>query len=112
MNTNDMETILKAVDHAAHASDRWAFFAALFVLALVTALAVKWLVNRIEVLMAGMAKDRETYEASLKAIITDQHSQMKLATESQVKNTIALDLNTAALNQVSGLVGAIKATRQ
>lgn len=111
MNTNEMETILRAVDHASGASDRWAFFVALAVLGSVTAIAVKWLVSRIELQMAAMAKDREAYEASLKSIIADQHAQMKLSTESQVRNTVALDLNTAALNHVTRVVNANKESR-
>lgn len=119
MSTNQMETILQAVDHASRASDRWAFFAALVILGIFAVLVMKRLVNQNATLIQTMNEDRKLYdsrvqeerknsELALKTIIADQHAQVKLVTEAQVKNTIALDLNTAALNNVSGVVGIIK----
>jgi hypothetical protein len=101
--TNEMD-ILRAVETASHASDRWLFIATLALLGAFATAVMRKLGNQNAELIVQLKSDRTAYETSLKSIISEQHGQLKNAIESQCANTTALELNTAALNTFSGRI--------
>ena len=86
-----MDTITKLADHAAQQSDRWLFIAALLIMGLGAFLAMRHLVKQNAKLIDDHARARDTYQQSLKEMVSASNEQSIRVVEVLTRNTVALD---------------------
>ena len=89
MNTADF---LQAVDHAAGMNDRWLFIASLVVCGLFAAFVMRYFVQQHERLIADHKQARDTYQESLRGMVTEQSA-------ANAKLITCLESNTRVLEE-------------
>lgn len=70
--TNIMNDIINAANHAALQSDRWLFMAALIVLGVFGLLVLRHFINQNERLINEHARSRDTYQTTLREVVETQ----------------------------------------
>ena len=89
MNTTEF---LKAVDHAAGMNDRWLFIASLVVIGIFAAGVMRYFVRQHERLMEDHRQARDSYQASLRGMVTEQ-------SEANQKLIVCLDNNSRVMEE-------------
>ena len=89
MNANDF---LRAVDHAAGMNDRWMFVASLVAFGLFATFVMRYFVRQHERLIADHKQARDTYQESLRLMVTEQSAANQ-------KLIACLDSNTRVLEE-------------
>lgn len=96
---NPIGAAKEVVDAANAQSDRWLFLAALGMILIGGTVVIRWLVARYDRAEVQSKTDRESYQTSLKDLVTKGHevtTQLVLATEN---NTRVIEENTAELKK-------------
>ena len=83
---------LTAVDHAAGMNDRWLFIASLVVCGLFAAFVMRYFVQQHERLIADHKQARDTYQESLRGMVTEQSA-------ANAKLITCLESNTRVLEE-------------
>ena len=83
---------LKAVDHAAGMGDRWLFIATLLVFGVFAVGVMRYFVRQHERLMEDHRQARDSYQASLRGMVTEQ-------SEANQKLIVCLDNNSRVMEE-------------
>jgi hypothetical protein len=84
--------ILKTVDHAAGADDRWLFVASLVVFGVFAAFVMRYFVRQHERLIDDHKQARDSYQESLRNVVAEQSA-------ANAKLIVCLENNTRVLEE-------------
>ena len=90
-NMNSSE-FLRAVDHAARMDDRWLFIASLVVCGVFAVGVMRYFVRQHERLIEDHKQARDSYQASLRGMVTEQ-------SEANQKLIVCLDNNSRVMEE-------------